>query len=70
MCRKCVIDTNKWLISIGREDMIVVLSEQDNIFTPFDDCGWKDQSDGTCSHPQNTTPECSQFICPISSNIT
>jgi hypothetical protein len=35
------------------------------IYTPFLNCGWKHLQDGTCSHPQNVTPECHQHICPI-----
>ncbi len=35
------------------------------IYTPFLNCGWKHEADGTCSHPHNATPECHQFICPI-----
>jgi len=34
-------------------------------FVPFENCGWKDSWDGTCSHPKNATPECHQFCCPI-----
>lgn len=70
MCKQCIIETNKWLESIGRLDMVVNISEHVQTFTPFFSCGWKDSDDGTCSHPENTTPECSQFSCPIKIVIT
>ncbi len=28
-------------------------------------CAFKDQADGTCSHPTNPTPECHGAICPL-----
>jgi hypothetical protein len=35
------------------------------VYVPYQNCGWKDESDGCCSHPRNATPECHQFCCPI-----
>jgi len=31
---------------------------------PVADCGHKGE-DGCCQHPQNITPECHRFACPI-----
>jgi hypothetical protein len=28
-------------------------------------CAFKDPEDGTCSHPDNPTPECHGAICPL-----
>ncbi len=39
---------------------------EQKIYTPFLNCGWKHKVDFTCTHPGNATPECHQFICPIS----
>ena len=32
--------------------------------TPIRDCAWQDREDGTCSNPNNMTPECHIWICP------
>lgn len=38
----------------------------EDVYVPFLNCGWKSSEDGCCSHPNNATPECHQFCCPIS----
>jgi hypothetical protein len=38
---------------------------EEKTYVPFLNCGWKLSDDGCCSHPENATPECHQFICPI-----
>lgn len=37
----------------------------EKLYVPFLNCGHKAFVDGTCLHPNNATPECHQFICPI-----
>jgi len=36
----------------------------DDVWTPINDCSWKDEEDGTCCHPRNITPECHIGCCP------
>ena len=67
--RECgLVDAERRMRSaMGRQDVPVCTDE--DIYTPFLNCGWKSTEDGCCSHPNNATPECHQFCCPISQNI-
>lgn len=54
-----------WQIDRREVDNYIERDEEiEDIYVPFLNCGHK-AIDETCNHPNNATPECHQFCCPI-----
>lgn len=54
-----------WQIDRREIDNYIERDEEiEDVYVPFLNCGHK-AVDETCNHPNNATPECHQFCCPI-----
>lgn len=49
----------------AKANSVAAETDDEVIYVPFLDCGWKNADDNACSHPGQWTPECHQFCCPI-----
>jgi len=52
-------------------DRIIDEQEQSDFPTAYiPGCEWQDPEDATCLNPNNMTPECTQWACPLSPATT